>query len=351
MVEYIQEKLVQSGFIGVRTEYDSLHLYMRAHDNVCRFVDVVDYRNPNESGINTDVLIDLNRKLTQGFTKSGYGSIEVLTIIVTYSEVLAEQLAGNSMPYWVMDTYNDEFIIPAAQPVSFDGVELLMRGVLDDMASLADVRQHFSSGLRLNNERPPFKLFTVNNLMVLINVVVYLVLESMGSTQDSMFMIGHGAFYWPAVYYNGEIYRFFTSMFIHFGFSHLFSNMVILFCLGDNLERAVGKLKYIVVYIISGLGASVVSCVFYVITNENIVAGGASGAIFGVVGALIYIVTVNHGKLEDLDSYRLIIFAAFSLYSGFTSTGVDNAAHVGGFLVGLLMGKLLYKKGGNTHEG
>ena len=169
-------------------------------------------------------------------------------------------------------------------------------------------------------------------------------MESLGSTQNSYFMLEHGAFYWPSIKIHGEIYRFFTCIFIHFGFSHLFGNMIVLFFLGDNLERAVGKIKYVIIYLATGLAGSLVSCIYYLIIDEYVLSGGASGAIFGVVGALVYIVTANRGKLEDLDSFRLILFVAFSFYSGFTSTGVDNAAHVGGFVAGLILGKFLYKK-------
>ena len=74
------------------------------------------------------------------------------------------------------------------------------------------------------------------------------------------------------------------------------------------------------------------------------VGAGASGAIFGVVGGLIYVVAVNRGRLEDLSTRQLVIMAAFSLYLGFTSTGVDNAAHVGGLIIGIILAALFYRK-------
>lgn len=350
MVEQVIERLEKAGFSKLHIEQSGLYLYLKVISRHCFFVNIVDYRDPNTSGVNTHMLEILNGAFVENYLKSGFEDVRVLNVIVTYSEVLAEELAGDNIAYWVMNSYNDEFVIPEGQPATFCSVEVFMRQVMDDIVYDQTRRKGFMSR-NARNDHPQFKLFILNNLMVLINVVVYFVLESIGTTTDSMFMLSHGAFYLPAVQENGEIYRFFTCMFIHFGFSHLFSNMVVLFFLGDNLERAVGKVKYLLIYILSGLGASFVSCFFYYYTGENVVAGGASGAIFGVVGALIYIVTANRGKLEDLDSYRLIIFAFFSLYSGFTSSGVDNAAHVGGFVLGIILGRLLYKKGGRIHEG
>ena len=78
--------------------------------------------------------------------------------------------------------------------------------------------------------------------------------------------------------------------------------------------------------------------------DEYSVSGGASGAIFGVVGALLVIVIKNRGQLEDLSSRQLMFFAGFSIYHGVTSAGIDNMAHISGFLIGALLGGLLYRR-------
>ena len=78
--------------------------------------------------------------------------------------------------------------------------------------------------------------------------------------------------------------------------------------------------------------------------GEWALSDGASGAMFGVVGGLIYVVAVNKGRLEDLNSRQLLVMAAFSLYLGFTSTGVDNAAHVGGLIIGMILAALFYRR-------
>ena len=74
------------------------------------------------------------------------------------------------------------------------------------------------------------------------------------------------------------------------------------------------------------------------------VGAGASGAIFGVVGGLVYAVGVNRGRLEDLTSRQLGVMILLTLYHGFTSMNIDNAAHIGGLAAGILLGILLYRK-------
>ena len=178
--------------------------------------------------------------------------------------------------------------------------------------------------------------------LIILNVLVFLVSESAGSSQDVMHMLDLGAAYTPLITENGEVYRLFTSMFLHFGISHLMNNMLVLFVLGSRLERAVGKLRFLAVYLFGGTAANIISMFLELKTGEYSVSAGASGAVFAVMGAMIYIVLRNHGRLEDLTVRQILIMAAFSLYFGFTSTGVDNAAHVGGLLAGLVLAALLY---------
>ncbi len=183
-----------------------------------------------------------------------------------------------------------------------------------------------------------------NKVIVALNVLVFFVLDLMGDTESGSFMYAHGAMFPDAVLADGEWYRLVTCMFVHFGIRHVANNMLILFFLGDNLERALGHVKYVILYLLSGLGGSVCSLLYMARTGDYAVSGGASGAIFGVIGALIYIVVRNRGRLEDLTANRLIFMAVLTLYYGFTATGVDNLAHVGGLVSGILLGLLLYRK-------
>lgn len=190
----------------------------------------------------------------------------------------------------------------------------------------------------------------INMLLIVINILYFLFLEVMGSSEDIVFMIQHGAVYEPLVLGYKEYYRLLTAVFMHFGIDHIANNMLILFILGDNMERALGHIKYLIFYLICGIGANIVSLAANVIQGDMVVSAGASGAIFGVIGGLLYAVFINHGRLEDLSTTQLALLAACSLYFGFTSTGVDNVAHVAGLLIGIVMAVLLYRKPKRVYE-
>lgn len=93
------------------------------------------------------------------------------------------------------------------------------------------------------------------------------------------------------------------------------------------------------------------SFLYNFVTTSYAVAAGASGAIFGVIGALFYVVARNHGKLEDMTIFRLGVLIVYVLYSGITTPGIDNAAHIGGLIIGVLLAILFYhEKGSEGNE-
>ena len=183
----------------------------------------------------------------------------------------------------------------------------------------------------------------VNGLLIALNVLFFLYLEITGSSEDAYFMYTKGAMFAPAVLEDGEYYRLLTAMFMHFGIRHIMNNMLVLFVIGDNLERALGHVKYLIFYLLCGIGSNWVSMMAHS-TDTMTVSAGASGAIFGVVGGLLYVVTANKGWLEDLSTRQLVIMIFFSLYLGYTSTGVDNTAHLSGLVIGIVLAIILYHR-------
>lgn len=337
MIDLLVDRLEKCGYRRIGVSYKEISLFYTVSQGICYLVNVIDYRDAGTSPLSKEFLAELNKSLCEFLAKKGLYNPKILAVVTTYSEYVAEDLIDGLMAYWVLDVYHNELVIPQNQPENFLGLRTEIEDLIGKRHNIGDVNIRIRKGSYKN------RIINFNNLMVLINVLVFFILESMGSTESSYFMLKHGAFYWPAISEDGELYRFITCMFLHFGFSHLFNNMIVLYFLGDNLERAIGGKKYLTIYLGTGLVATFVSCAYYLFVDEQVLSCGASGAIFGVIGALVYIVWKNNGRLEDLNVYRLLLFVGFSFYSGFTSTGVDNAAHVGGFMAGVFLAMLLYK--------
>ena len=185
----------------------------------------------------------------------------------------------------------------------------------------------------------------VTVLFILLNILIFLVVDFTGGSENTAHMIECGAAYPPLILENGEIYRLFTCMFLHFGIEHLLNNMLVLFVLGSRLEQVIGKIKFLLIYLIGGVLGNVISLLIELRTQDFAVSAGASGAVFAVMGAMIYIVIRNKGWLGDLSMRQILVMAAFSLYFGFASTGVDNTAHVGGMVSGFFLAVIFYHPG------
>ena len=186
--------------------------------------------------------------------------------------------------------------------------------------------------------------------LIVINVLVFFLLSLRGDTESGYFMLQYGAMYEPLVTEGHEYYRLITSLFLHFGIQHLLNNMVMLGALGYHLENEIGKIKFLLVYFISGIGGNLCSLYWNVSHGEQVISAGASGAIFGLMGALLYIVAVNRGRLGRLSGRGMLIMVALSLYFGLTSSGVDNSAHIGGLICGILITVLLYRRKRMDHS-
>lgn len=178
--------------------------------------------------------------------------------------------------------------------------------------------------------------------LILINVLVFIAVELTGTSQNAWHVLDYGAAYTPYIVQNGEVYRLFTSMFLHFGIEHLVNNMLVLFVLGSRLEQVIGKLRFLFIYLAGGMAGNIFSLILELRNQEFSVSAGASGAVFAVMGAMIYVVIRNKGWLGDLSMRQILVMAAFSLYFGFTSSGVDNAAHIGGMIAGFVLAVLIW---------
>ena len=178
--------------------------------------------------------------------------------------------------------------------------------------------------------------------LILINVLVFIAVGLTGTSQNAWHVLDYGAAYTPYIVQNGEVYRLFTSMFLHFGIEHLVNNMLVLFVLGSRLEQVIGKLRFLFIYLAGGIAGNIFSLILELRNQDFSVSAGASGAVFAVMGAMIYVVIRNKGWLGDLSMRQILVMAVFSLYFGFTSSGVDNAAHIGGMIAGFVLAVLIW---------
>lgn len=184
------------------------------------------------------------------------------------------------------------------------------------------------------NRLKQFPLISV--MLVAANVVVYFLCMA---TDGELYQAGMLDV--AGVIGRKEYGRILWAMFLHAGTNHLLNNMLILLFMGSMIEKEIGHISYGVLYFLSGVGGNLLSLAMRVRNRDMTASLGASGALFGMDGVLLAIVILSDRKMESVTPMRVLLMILLSLYSGFTGGNVDNAAHVGGLLVGFLAGGMM----------
>ena len=181
------------------------------------------------------------------------------------------------------------------------------------------------------------KKIVVTNVLIALNVLVFFVVFALsGANLNVLNLLRYGALN-SILVQNGEFWRLITAGFLHGGIFHLLFNMYSLYIIGTQIENFVGKWKFLAIYFCSMLTASLMSCVI----SPNSVSVGASGAIFGLLGALVYFGYHYRLYLGSVLRNQIIPLILFNLLLGFMVSGIDNAAHIGGLIGGLLISMAL----------
>ena len=169
----------------------------------------------------------------------------------------------------------------------------------------------------------------VTYALIIINLFVFLFPMFYGNTEQVYNLF---ASYGPFVKM-GEYYRLLTAAFLHANIAHLIFNMYALWIIGMQLESFIGRWRYLVVYLFSAITGSLLS----VIVTPDAVSVGASGAIFGLLGALLYFGYHYRVYLGTVIKSQIIPLIVINLLLGFMVPGIDNAAHIGGLIGGALI--------------
>ena len=181
-----------------------------------------------------------------------------------------------------------------------------------------------------------YKQPIVTYIIMAICIILFILMELSGGSTNSQTLLKYGANL-DVLVKNGEYYRLFTCIFLHIGIMHLLCNMYSLYIIGREVENLFGKIKYIIIFILSGIFGSIMSLAF----TYNTISAGASGAIFGLLGALLYFGMHYRTYLGEAIKRSIIPIIVVNLIIGFFAEGIDLAAHIGGLVGGVLVAMMV----------
>ncbi|MGH2709950.1 MAG: rhomboid family intramembrane serine protease [Actinomycetota bacterium] len=183
--------------------------------------------------------------------------------------------------------------------------------------------------------RPFSRPKSVTIVLLLVNVGVFAVDAVIALFGNRDVLLEAGAMI-PVLIAQGEWWRLITAIFLHIGILHLAFNSLALFVFGGLIESALGSTRMLILYLVTGFAASVASFTF---GASGVAAAGASGAIFGLLGAwLVYNLRRRSLSLARSNVQSALFLIGINLVFGFTVPGIDNIAHIGGLVSGVLAG-------------
>lgn len=307
------------------------------------------------------------------FEKQGFVEVDVLTLFVTDRIDRCREI-GEGSQYWIVDERYGRLVVYEDQPGDYLGIRSVVEnnlhfggqsrnaeGAQVDLSNnnlraesrvqpilrsdrvqvadnrgeryMAEVSKRQTMARAQRRSKLPDCFITI--LLIAVNLIIFLFTDLFGF-RDSWFRFGEMS--WADAVNNGEFYRALTCMFLHSDIGHISGNMVALFLFGNLLEKDMSKVRYTILYLVSGIGSSFLAAAYYqYVEGYDVLSIGASGAIFGLMGAFVVMVLARPEYRANLGP-RLVMFFAYLVYTSVRAGAEINvAAHVSGFLVGMGM--------------
>ncbi|WP_379137310.1 rhomboid family intramembrane serine protease [Paenibacillus sp. sgz500958] len=198
--------------------------------------------------------------------------------------------------------------------------------------------------IRYENWKSYIRYYPVTSLLLLANVIMFLVLTFNGGSTDVYNLVDFGAMV-DVDPYKSEWWRYFTAIFLHNGFSHLLFNSFALLVFAPPLERLLGWWRYAFLYIAGGMIANVLAIA---VSSRSVMEGGhvsvgASGAIYAVYGAFLYIALVQRAMMDESSRKTVYAMLAIGVVMSFAMPNVNWAAHLGGLVAGFFLYGLIIR--------
>lgn len=195
--------------------------------------------------------------------------------------------------------------------------------------------------VRYENWKSYLRYYPFTSMLLIANLVMFFILTFNGGSTNLITLAEYGAVINDEPF-RGEWWRYFAAMFLHNGFDHLFFNSFGLLVIAPPLERILGTFKYALLYLASGFLANIVSVAYYDNIGKSAILVGASGAIYGVYGAFLYIALFQRNKMDEASRKMLYTLLVLGIIFSF-APGIGWMAHLSGMAAGFFIYGLLVR--------
>ncbi len=320
----LEDYFTEEGYNKIPSNLPEFTNFFRLENNYVNVFHVIDYRK--DLYISEDQYIHIKETINQFFDEKGIKNVHILSLIICTDSIKAKMLCKDDPFCWMIDPYDKRLIVYENQVNDFYGMRGKLEYWLSHMQEIPIEEPELQPKHKDKRKQRPYVTISI----VIINIIIFIICTFTGNL-----LYNKGAFSALNILEDNEYYRILTCIFLHWDIDHLLSNMLILYYLGEVVEKYFGHVRYGIIYFAAGIFGNILSMSYEIFTAHYVQSAGASGAVFGIIGALLLLVLVHKGHLEQITLGRLLFMIAYSLYSGFVGSNINNAAHIGGFLSGV----------------
>lgn len=348
IVSLYNRQIQESGYIVFRTNHNEITYALKRESGYINVIRIINCKK--DFSFSHEEYENQKQAIVNDVQRTGENEVHVMTLIFFEDASAAFEMAGDDYMCWFIDKVSNKLVFNSERIEDFYGLKdslsiflvkcktFFENGDIKAIDELSHSTYEQKKIEKIKQKKP----IPITVLLVSANITVFLTYLIIGQA-----FIDSGCMN-PVKINAGEYYRLFTCMFLHERVDHIFSNLILLFFLGEIIESKIGSVRFAILYFLSGICGSIVS---YIYSREvaGYISFGASGAVFGLIGIFV-IMAIRKYKGISVPKNRLILMIVYCIYSSFDAY-VDFAAHFGGLAAGLIIGFILLTLGGKKSEG
>lgn len=346
MRKKLEQYLAAEGFFPLTSNLSEITAMVKFENNLLNILQIIDYKN--DLYLDNEQYEEVKKSLRATFQEKGFSEIHILSLILSENREKGD-LLGKEDPFcWQLDMGIQELVIEEDKQPDFYGMKGLLQNFL---VKFKENPNQFEEPVEeekvLPTKKEKFIAYLKKAPYVSIVLIVLNLILCFCCIAEPKFFYGNGCLSLAYVQ-EGEFYRLITAVFLHGSLDHFFSNMLLLYFLGDMLENKVGRGRFFFIYMAAGILGNALSCFHEYLLGEYYISYGASGAVFGLIGMLFYLVIRRDERIR-ISMPAMLFMVVYCIYSSFVGEQINVAAHLGGLISGMLLMFVLYPRR-KSHE-
>ena len=344
--EKLENYMQMQGFFPLSSSAKEVTAMVKIENNFLNILQIIDFTK--DYYLNPEQYKEIKNSMKKIFQDRGIENVHILSLFLKEDMEKGEDYIEEDPFSWEFDVNQMKLIIGENKQPDFYGMKGLLEKFINSYDTLEEKEKQADavSEEQIKEEekkirRKRLATYWKRAPYVTISIIAVNIIVAVFCMWKPDIIYNFGSLLSEKVR-QGEWYRLVTAMFIHGGIDHIFNNMLLLYFLGEIIEKKIGKWRYLALYFLTGIIGNVMSCIYEMNSGNCYISYGASGAVYGLIGVLLYLVLVYREKTIKISIPAMLVMIAYCVYSSFAGENINVVAHLGGLISGMMLMFIFY---------